>query len=218
MPRHSRKRDKALTRTRLVWGSLVLSMSIVGGALAMLVDDAGTGRGGLTLSPLVSISRDAFESIFETDVPIEPGRWDSIVITHSATPYGTPASLDARQRQASQQGLGHHFVIGNGSGMSAGEIHVGYRWLEQLPAALVFAHGQGADANRALSICLVGDGNRQRFDALQVQRLAQLVAELARRCEIPESRVYLHSDVAGTSSPGRYFPEAQFRELLAGLR
>lgn len=203
----------------MVWASLALSMSLVGGVLAFLVEDTGAPTGGLTLSPMVAIAGSSgIESVFRTSVPVEPARWDSIVITHSASPFGSPESLEARQRELSQQGLGFHFIVGNGSGMGNGDIHVGYRWLDQQPGLQVFSQTNGPDAGRAISICLVGDGNRRPFTNLQVQRLAQLVATIARQLDIPADRVYLQSQLSQAASPGRYFPEAQFRELLAGLR
>ena len=39
------------------------------------------------------------------------------------------------------KGLGYHFVIGNGRGISDGELYVGYRWLDQLAGA----HAAGAN-------------------------------------------------------------------------
>lgn len=196
-----------------------MSMSVVGGGLALLVEDSGQGVGGLTLSPMVAVAGvSGLESIFHTGAPIEPGRWDSIVIYHSASPYGSPESLDARQQQHTREAMGFHFLIGNGSGMDNGDIHVGSRWLGQRPGLHGFAQTAAADPQRAIGVCLIGDGNRRPFSQIQVQRLAQLVAALSRELNIPPERVYLQSELGQAASPGRYFPEAQFRELLAGLR
>lgn len=201
----------------MVWASLVLSMSLVGGGLAMLVDGSSTPT-GMTLSPMVAVVGGGMETVFRTNEPIAPGRWDSIVIYHSASPYGTPTSLESRQRELTRQGMGFHFLVGNGAGMGDGDIHVGYRWMDQSEGLHALGQADGVDPRNAVGICLIGDGNRRPFTRMQVQRLAQLVGSLARELGIDPSRVYLQSDLAETGSPGRYFPEAQFRELLAGQR
>jgi N-acetylmuramoyl-L-alanine amidase len=131
---------------------------------------------------------------------------------------GTPESLDDQARAAGLKGLGYHFVIGNGNGMDDGRIHVGSRWLNQLPGA----HAAGRDADwhnqHSIAICLVGDGNRGQFTETQMRRLVQLVDTLTRELNIPRDKVLLHSVIARTTDPGRLFPEAAFREELAARR
>ncbi len=191
-------------------------MTCVGGALSLMSGQGIAALEGATLSPLASLSGPStIESIFRTDAPLERERWTSIVIHHSGSPAGSPASIDEQHRSMGLAGLGYHFVIGNGVGMSDGEIHVGRRWLDQLPGAHV-AGPQGDHYNRtSIGICLVGNGDRRRFSDAQIQRLAQLTSSLARELGIPADRVLLHSDLSGARSPGAFFPEARFRELIA---
>ena len=136
----------------------------------------------------------------------------------SGSVAGSPASIAEDQRRVSQvSGLGYHFVLGNGAGMGDGEIHVGYRWLDQLPGAHV-AGPHGVEFNaRAIGVCLVGDGDRRPFTAEQLRRTTELVQALAARFGIPDDRIFLHSDLAAVSSPGRLFPQTQFRERLAAV-
>jgi N-acetyl-anhydromuramyl-L-alanine amidase AmpD len=109
-------------------------------------------------------------------------------------------------------------VIGNGHGIGDGEVHVGYRWLDQLPGAHV-AGPQGDRLNRtSIGICLVGDGHRHEFTQEQMTRLLDLVASLRATLDIPASQVYLHSDVAQVADPGLMFPAAAFREQVAAMR
>lgn len=193
-------------------------MTVVGALLGLLGSGGGVTLEGLTLPAMANVSGgSSLERIFQTDKPVDRDRWRAIVIHHSASPYGTPASISAEHRQASLSGLGYHFLVGNGSGMGDGAIHVGYRWLDQLPGAHAIGPQAEAYNQHALGICLVGDGNRRPFSDLQVRRLAELVAALARELKIPADRILLQSDIAETASPGRYFPEASFREYLAGL-
>lgn len=174
---------------------------------------------GMTLPPMVAAAGpSSIEAVFQTRAALQADRWQAIVIHHSATPYATPDQLDLRHRQLGLSGLGYHFVIGNGRGMADGEIHAGYRWMEQLPGAHV-AGVEGSWYNRhAIGICLVGDGRRRPFTRTQLARLVQLCAALAEALDIPAERIVLHSDLANTNDPGRYFPQAAFYEQLAAQR
>jgi hypothetical protein len=206
-------------RTRAVWGCLLASMTVVGGLMWGLQGAPMPRLDGLALPALVSAAGpSSIEGVYRTRSPVVSGRWTSIVIHHSGSAYGTPGSIEAEHRAMELSGLGFHFVIGNGSGIGDGEIHVGYRWLDQLPGAHV-AGPNGDKLNRSsIGICVVGDGRRRGFTDQQMARLVQLVGSLCERLGIPEERVYLHSDVARTDDPGRFFPTAAFREQLASFR
>ena len=206
------------SRTTIVWAALALAMAAVTGLLYVLGGrDAGplTGR---TVTALASVNpASGIERVFETREPIEPGRWRAIVIHDTGQPAGSPASIDARHREMGLSGLGYHFVIGNGVQMGDGEIHVGFRWIDQKPGAHV-AGPSGARWNRdSIGIALVGNGDRRPFTPTQINRLVDLVAALARRLDIPADHIYLHRDIAAVSSPGRYFPASvldQVADLL----
>ena len=204
----------ASLRTRVVWGALVGCMTLVGGGLLALDGARSPRMDGRSLSPLLRLGSgpNTSESLFQTREPAQSGAWTSIVIHHSGSPAGSPARLDAEQRGMGLAGLGYHFVIGNGSGMGDGELHMGYRWLDQLPGAHV-AGPRGDEFNRtSIGICLVGNGDREPFTDAQLARLVQVVEALALQQGIASDRIYLHRDLAGTSSPGRFFPEAALRE------
>lgn len=204
------------TRTKIVWGALLISMSGCAGLLMLSSSGSGSSLRGLSLTPLVaSGAPTSIEGVFETRVPVDHQRWQSIVIHHSRSPYGSPESLDREHRAMNLQGLGYHFVIGNGNGMGDGEIHIGARWLDQRTGA--HAGGQRADwyDDHSIGICLVGNGDRRPFSRAQIARLVQLTTALARQLDIPADAIVLHSDIAPTSDPGWYFPEAAFREQLA---
>ena len=210
---------RVTTRTKTVWVALAASMTLVGGLLVMLTEAPATGTAtGRTLSPLTTTSSiSPLEPIFRTRAPMEPGRWKWIVIDHSGSPLGGAGELDAAHRSMGLAGLGHHFVIGNGTGMGDGEIHVGYRWLDQLPGAHV-AGDKGDELNpNAIGVCLIGDGDRRGFTDEQLRRSAQLVAELATREGIDPDHIVLHRDLAPGAGPGRFFPVSTFREQVRAL-
>lgn len=208
-----------MTRTRIVWAALLGAMSGVG-ALLFALDGKSVPRvDGLALPALVApAGPSSVEVILKTRKPLDGQRWQSIVIHHSGAMVGSPASLDAQARSFGLQGLGYHFVIGNGRGIDDGELHVGYRWLDQAPGA----HAAGKDADwynlHAIGICLVGNGDRGEFTPGQLRRLTQVVDTLAREFKIPRERIVFHSDIAPVSSPGMLFPKAAFREQLPSGR
>lgn len=214
----ARKAPEAARRAKLVWLSFLGAMTLVGSVLMALDDRPAPRLDGLSFAPLLaSTSSSGVDAILRTRAGLDHARWQAIVIHHTGSPVGSPASIGAEHEKAGFRGLGHHFIIGNGSGMEDGELHVGFRWLDQLPGA----HAAGNDRDwynlHAVSICLVGDGGRRPFTAAQSRRLAEVVSTLCRNLGIPRAHVYLHSDIGGAADPGPLFPTAQLQEQLAGV-
>ena len=222
MPVYTRRKSKSAKRTasapavgkraRVVWISFLASMTAVGGLL-MVLDKGNVPRtDGLTLSPLAVASgisdQGAADPIFDTRRPLDTQRWQAIVIHHSGSLSGSPASIEREHEARSLKGLGHHFIIGNGRGMEDGQVYLGFRWRDQLPGA----HAAGPDGDwynhHAISVCLVGDGDRRAFTPAQLRELTELTQNLCRRLNIPQSRVLLHSQIAQVSDPGKLFPAA----------
>jgi N-acetyl-anhydromuramyl-L-alanine amidase AmpD len=214
-----KKAAQVSMRSRIVWGAFLGAMTTVGGFFWMLQGGPAPRLDGLALPAMVAAAGpSSIEAVFRTRTPIESKRWQAIVVHHSGSHYGTPATIEAQHRAANINGLGHHFVIGNGSGLDDGEVRVGYRWLDQLPGAHV-AGPQGDWYNRnSISVCLVGDGRRRPYTDQQMRRTVQLVSSLAEQLGIPADRIHLHSDLTQTDDPGRFFPEAAFREQIARTR
>jgi len=191
-------------------------MTLVGGSLLALQGRPAPRLDGLSLSaPVAAMTRAPTEAALNTRVPLDRDRWTGIMIHHSGSNAGSAASIQAQHERLNFRGLGHHFIIGNGAGMGDGEIHVGYRWLDQLPGA----HAAGPEGQRhnleTISICLVGDGNRRPFTQAQMRRLLELVTGLQSELGLTPDRVLLHRDAAAVDDPGRLFPELEFRAALA---
>lgn len=208
---------RALSRSKLVWVALAASMTLGAGLLSLLAGPSAPALAGRSIALLNVTENLSIEAVFNTRAPIENPRWSGIVIHHSGRSIGSPAAIADRQREQGLAGLGYHFVIGNGRRMGDGELHVGYRWLDQLPGAHVAGPAGMAHNQQSIGICLVGDGNAEPFTEAQMRRLAELVIALADRFDIPQNRVFLHADLAQTTSPGRYFPQAWLRDRLAAL-
>jgi len=139
-------------------------------------------------------------------------RWLYIVIHHSGTSAGSAASFHRGHRHRGWEGLGYHFVIGNGRGSPDGQVETGYRWSRQRTGA--HAGRPRPDVNlmneRGVGICLVGDFNRTKPTAKQKEALHRLLRWLCARCDIPPNRVLVHRDVKGTECPGKHFPAREF--------
>lgn len=203
-------------RAKKVWVAFLASMTLVGELLLMLDGRPVPRVDGLNLSPLAATTwggGGAVDPVMMTRRPLDKQRWQAIVIHHSGSTVGSQETIEAEHQAQNLKGLGHHFIIGNGKGMDDGQVHIGYRWLDQLPGA--HAAGPNGDAYNlhAISICLVGDGNRRPFTASQVSRLTALVESLQREFNIPAQRVLLHSDIAQVQDPGRLFPVESFRPM-----
>ncbi|MBL8746142.1 MAG: N-acetylmuramoyl-L-alanine amidase [Phycisphaerae bacterium] len=205
-----------LARTHVVWGALVAAMTGVGGLLLALDRSPAAPAEAVALVNLERAnSNNEFAAIFDTKTPIKPGAWTGIVIHHSGGAIGSAETLTKQHNARGFKGLGYHFVISNGQGAPDGQIFVGYRWSEQLPGVHV-AGSKAEQYNRqTIGICLIGDGERREFTSAQIARLAELVSSLQSRLQIPDRNVVLHRDISPTASPGRLFPEATFRQLLA---
>jgi hypothetical protein len=197
-------------RTGIVWGVFVGAMTFAGGVLML-----GDGWQGI---PAVRVAE---QSAAQSPVAIEPGRWQAIVIHHSASAAGTVDDITRQHAAWGLPSLGYHFVIGNGNGEPDGSLAIGPRWHSQDAGAHVAARAAGATPDaawfnqNAIGICLVGNGERREFTDAQMKTLVALVKDLQQTCGIPDSAVILHSDLVEVVSPGRFFPRAQLAFELA---
>ncbi len=221
-------------RRATIWATFIGAMTCATGAL--LLGDAGAPRAIAAVSPQLlagtqGVPTDTASLLSPREARVALGNWSSIVIHHSATLGGDAQTLQRQHVSSGLSGLGYHFVIGNGQGLGDGNVHVGYRWNQQLPGAHVASTNgraetlgltrtalSAADADHynrhSIGICLVGNGNRREFTDRQLRELVWLVRELQGQLGIPASRVHLHSDLAAIDSPGRYFPASEFEAQI----
>ena len=144
-----------------------------------------------------------------------PGRWEYIVIHHSATDAGSARLFDRHHRTARGfRAMGYHFVVGNGTDNAFdGEIQTGLRWRRQWDGA----HTQGHMNYVGIGICLVGNFENTRPTPRQMEALIRLTAHLAYKYGVPLENIRGHRDFASnhTRCPGRNFPWEYFRRELA---
>jgi hypothetical protein len=149
----------------------------------------------------------SLDVIFQTRSPLQSNRWKFIYIHHTRTPAGNALSL----AQATD-GMGDHFLIGNGDGLMDGEIQIGQRWNQQ-QAALPPA-GTNKVAPSWISIGLVGDFDKTVPTPTQLRRLAQLVGALQGELHLPAANVIVLDSPRAPAGLGRYFPQSAFRGQL----
>lgn len=142
----------------------------------------------------------------------KPDGWRWIVIHHSATTVGGARAFDRMHREKGWDELGYHFVIGNGTDTSDGQVEVGSRWGKQKWGA----HTKTPDNqynNFGVGICLVGNFDNQRPTASQMRSLARLTAYLMKTYHIPADRIVGHRDCKSTDCPGRHVNVAEVRRM-----
>ena len=219
--------SRSITRTKVVWALFATLMTGMSGVLLLSDTSRITQADFPAFSPSIIPPHmsENHSAPHGEDLDLQ-GRWTSIVIHHSGTMTGTVRDLDARARSVGLNGLGHHFVIGNGSGLSDGVVESGYRWKDQAAGAHVAISLSPSSEERALAdelnrysigICLVGNGDRQPFTEAQIRSLVDLIRSLQQHCDIPATNVFLHSDVSKVEDcgPGRYFPAERIEARLA---
>ncbi len=146
--------------------------------------------------------------------------WKYIVIHHTATSSGSVESINASHLKNKDKsgnpwlGIGYHFVIGNGDGMSDGAIEPTFRWRTQIQGA--HAGSTNKDYNeRGIGICLVGNFEKTPPTVAQRRSVKLLVQTLRAEYKVPVASVVGHNDIraSATECPGRLFPMA---EVAAG--
>ena len=147
--------------------------------------------------------------------PVQPGRWQYIIIHHSGVDTGTVKGMDHYHREVRhmEHGLAYDFVIGNGSGMGDGEIAVGRRWTQQLDGGHLASEAQN---KVAIGICLVGNFDEHRPTPREMDSLRGLVEALMVRCHLTPRAVKTHQqiNIIRTRCPGARFPTRSFLDSL----
>ena len=141
--------------------------------------------------------------------------WSHIVIHHSATPSGSARMFHEHHLKTRgwRNGLGYHFVIGNGTNSGDGRIEVGPRWRRQIPGAHA---GKRYYNDHGIGICLVGDFNKTQPTPKQMAALKRLVRYLQKRNFMPLEDIVGHRRVkSATGCPGKNFSMQAFRGALA---
>jgi N-acetylmuramoyl-L-alanine amidase len=193
----------------VVLGALVAAMTATSGLLIFLEPGPTAPISGVALTSIDrgQPSDKPQDKLFSTAAAQIP--WKSIVIHDSRTPQGSANTLHHIHQKLGRGGLGYHFVIDNGPRKDDGKIEVGFRWSNQAPGD--FFDEKIATWPDAIGICLIGDGETDRFTDQQLQQLVWLVQQLQQRYGITKSSIYAQ---IGTRTATSGFPDAWFRQQL----
>lgn len=158
---------------------------------------------------------------------IHKNQWKVIVVHHSDSAKATPQSMDRyhRQQRHWENGLGYHFVIGNGVNYPDGAVFVGDRWRRQIPGAHCASNDgryfgvwrpDGFFNEQGVGICLIGDFQVSQPTAKQLASLKELLRFLTRQCNIRPEHIYGHGEVTHkTACPGERLNMAAIRRTMA---
>ena len=132
-------------------------------------------------------------------------RWRHIIAHHSATGNGNAEIFHRfhRDHRNMPNGLGYHFIIGNGTNSGDGEIEVGARWTRQIQGGHVRSLAYNANS---IGICLVGNFETGRPTPNQIASLTELVHYLKNDKLRGACRFLVHKELETTLCPGRHFP------------
>lgn len=145
-------------------------------------------------------------------IPLAP--WSMVVGHHSAIEQGNAAIYHRGHLQRGMKnGLAYHFVIGNGIDSGDGEIEIGPRWINQQAGG----HVRSAAVNaRGIGICLVGNFEKRKPSARQVESLVALIGYLKKEVIKGDFTFAVHREIdpGHTVCPGRLFPVESLRKRL----
>ncbi|MFK7961581.1 MAG: peptidoglycan recognition family protein [Phycisphaerales bacterium] len=156
------------------------------------------------------------DPLFDLPVEVDGARWRGIVIHHLGRPSGDVDAVDRLHRSVGiKDGIGFHFLIGNGNGLDNGVISITDRWREQRPGVHVPGEAGAWHNEHSIAICLVGNGDRRAFEDRQIESLAMVIRRLQEAFDIPADQVHMASELnPRTTGPGRYFPRARLTESI----
>ena len=144
-------------------------------------------------------------------IRVDAKRWRYIVLHHSGIEDGNAKAYGAaHKRRGMEHGLAYHFVIGNGRDSGEGEIEIGPRWTKQLRGG----HVRSSKVNNSgIGICLVGNFEKRRPSAKQLESAYALVDWLEDGLVNPSHKVTVHRwvDINHTVCPGRHFPYSSLK-------
>lgn len=149
-------------------------------------------------------------------IAVKRGQWKHIVVHHSGTVADRARNIDRfhREERNMENGLAYHFVIENGTrGSRNGDIYIGDRWKKQLHGGhmKLWAHNQ-----IAIGICLIGNFEKSKPKAKQLEQLEALIAYLQEKTGVPDKGVVTHTQMhpKHTLCPGKFFPTSQLKRMV----
>ncbi len=192
------------SRTIITLSSLLAAMTV--GTFALLALETSPAQpspiAALAAREITSpLDRQISQAVDQTDIPLQEGKWTSIVIHDNSEGAGVCAA-------------GCHFIVDAASEDSTSSpVLPTVRWSQQTSGSFASVADEKFNAG-AISICLSGDMSATAPTGPQMAALVSLVRAIQGRLGIAADHVYLHGDLTGTPCPGRAFPTESFRSAL----
>lgn len=190
----------SMGRAQKIWVALIFSMAGIAGVLYTLDPTAKTG------SPQGLMQTTARQALADTKA--QPGKWNRIVLIDTNSSFTDANSLNKRAVELGEpDGVGFHFVIGNGKGLDDGRAYACKFWGEQRAASSVY--GKDLSDGKTIVVAIAGNTDRDRVTAAQSERIRTHIVELMRKYGIrPES--------VDVSRVGPGFASAELIEAIGG--
>ena len=186
---------------------LLLAVVCASGCRPAVLQSSGPGRRSQAYQPPVTAPPVRIQPPAVVQNPWKPEKpareWRHIVIHHTASSKDSLDSIHQAHLKRGWEGVGYHFVIGNGNGMKDGEIEPTFRWRTQMHGA----HAGNEEYNQhGIGICLVGNFEETNPSAAQLAAVKKLVGVLKQEYAIKSDKVVGHKTVKATACPGKNFP------------
>lgn len=140
-------------------------------------------------------------------------RWTHIVIHHSGSNVDNLKSINNSHINNGWDGIGYHFIIGNGVKTIDGKVEETFRYRQLKDGA----HALTPDLfynKHAIGICLIGNFNEMNPSEKQMISLKNLILSLKGEFSIFNKNIMIHKEVKATECPGKNFPIENLRTWL----
>lgn len=193
----------------------VVLAGVVAGCMPTPMQSVGSGPSVQTAIPQPAFRPAPPVVVHNPWKPDAPARkWRHIVIHHTASSAGSVESVHEAHIKRGWDGIGYHFLIGNGKGMGDGEIQPTFRWREQIHGA--HAKSPNNEYNEhGIGICLVGNFEETDPSSAQLESVKRLVGVLKNEYRLTAGQVIGHRDVKATACPGKNFPIGEISQSSA---
>ncbi len=225
----SRKRPVSQKRVAIVLASLVGTMTLTAGALLLMEPGALS-----SLPPgAFAVTSDSMHRMIRTNVPLQRGVWQRIIIYESGDVAGSAASLAEGRVKGVGPNVGNvtrqpayfHFVVDGASSRSGaldGELEVGSTWRDQKYGTPHIGWPDNRYNNlgsyiNAVGVCVCGSVDVQPYSEAQCRTLVQLVHELQQELGLDTADVLFQWELNPNSSHATPAQIAFARDFKASL-
>lgn len=154
---------------------------MTGGALVLLAFEGQPIKPmAFSLSSQTQVT--SLADVLDTDNGINSQMWQRISVCYR----DNDGQVSEQHGVTGDLAVNFHFVLGDGSTTTDGQIYTSGQWRRQLPVV----SGSGDRDDRTIKICLLGNARNPITTPAQARSLEQLVANLVKHCQISEPVIW----------------------------